>query len=106
MDFKKRNSQRGADATLYYRPSNNLSVTTVAGINEVAANIFISSTGETRAQQRTAFVQTRVQSGNLFMQYNYTDTALPTEDKYRGFNYRTGVTSGVASKQSPISITI
>ena len=102
--FQERNSQRGADATLYYRPSNNLSVTTVAGINEVAANIFISSTGETRAQQRTAFVQTRVQSGNLFMQYNYTDTALPTEDKYRGFNYRTGVTSGVASKQSQFQL--
>ena len=66
--FQERNSQRGADATLYYRPSNNLSITTVAGINEVAANIFISSTGETRAQQRSAFIQTRVQSGNLFMQ--------------------------------------
>jgi len=102
--FIERNSQRGADATLYYRPSNDLSITTVAGINEVAANIFISSTGETRAQQRTAFVQTRVQSGNLFMQYNYTDTALPTEDKYRGFNYRTGVTSGVASKQSQFQL--
>ena len=102
--FQERNSQRGADATLYYRPSNNLSITTVAGINEVAANIFISSTGETRAQQRSAFVQTRVQSGNLFMQYNYTDTANPTEDKYRGFNYRTGVTSGVESKQSQFQL--
>ena len=102
--FQERNSQRGADATLYYRPSNNLSITTVAGINEVAANIFISSTGETRAQQRSAFIQTRVQSGNLFMQYNYTDTANPTEDKYRGFNYRTGVTSGVESKQSQFQL--
>ena len=102
--FQERNSQRGADATLYYRPSNNLSITTVAGINEVAANIFISSTGETRAQQRSAFIQTRVQSGNLFMQYNYTDTADPTEDKYRGFNYRTGVTSGVESKQSQFQL--
>ena len=102
--FQERNSQRGADATLYYRPNNNLSITTVAGINEVASNIFIASTGETRAQQRTAFIQTRVQSGNLFMQYNYTDTALPTEDKYRGFNYRTGVTSGVASKQSQFQL--
>ncbi len=102
--FQERNSQRGADATLYYRPSNNLSITTVAGINEVAANIFIASTGETRAQQRTAFVQTRVQSGNLFMQYNYTDTGLPSEDKYRGFNYRTGLTSGVASKQSQFQL--
>ena len=102
--FQERNSQRGADATLYYRPSNNLSITTVAGINEVAANIFISSTGETRAQQRSAFIQTRVQSGNLFMQYNYTDTANPTEDKYRGFNYRTGLTSGVESKQSQFQL--
>jgi outer membrane receptor for ferrienterochelin and colicins len=40
--FQERNSQRGADATLYYRPYNNLSITTVAGINEFAANIFIS----------------------------------------------------------------
>ena len=102
--FQERNSQRGADATVYFRPSNNLSITTVAGINEVAANIFISSTGETRAQQRTAFIQTRVQSGNLFMQYNYTDTSNPTEDKYRGFNYRTGVTSGVESKQSQFQL--
>ncbi|MDA8587860.1 TonB-dependent receptor, partial [Flavobacteriaceae bacterium] len=102
--YQERNSQRGADATIYYRPSNNLSITTVAGINEVAANIFISSTGETRAQQRTAFIQTRVQSGNLFMQYNYTDTANPSEDKYRGFNYRTGVTTGVESKQSQLQL--
>ena len=102
--FQERNSQRGADATIYYRPSNNLSVTTVAGINEVASNIFISSTGETRAQQRTAFIQTRVQSGNLFVQYNYSDTANPTEDKYRGFNYRTGLTSGVESKQSQFQL--
>ena len=102
--YQERNSQRGADATIYYRPSNDLSITTVAGINEVAANIFISSTGETRAQQRTAFIQTRVQSGNLFLQYNYTDTSNPTEDKYRGFNYRTGVTSGVQSKQSQFQL--
>ena len=54
------------------------SLTTVAGINEVAANILISSTGETRAQQRTAFIQTRIQSGNLFVQYNYSDTANPS----------------------------
>ena len=102
--YQERNSQRGADATIYYRPSNNLSITTVAGINEVASNIFISSTGETRAQQRTAFIQTRVQSGNLFVQYNYSDTANPTEDKYRGFNYRTGLTSGVESKQSQFQL--
>lgn len=102
--FIERNSQRGADATLYYRPSNDLSITTVAGINEVASNIFISSTGETRAQQRSAFIQTRVQSGNLFMQYNYTDTSNPTEDKYRGFNYRTGVTTGIESKQSQFQL--
>ena len=38
------------------------------------------------------------------MQYNYTDTANPTEDKYRGFNYRTGVTSGVESKQSQFQL--
>ena len=53
-----------------------------------------------------AFIQTRVQSGNLFMQYNYTDTSNPTEDKYRGFNYRTGVTSGVEKQTISISITI
>ena len=100
--LQERNSQRGADATIYYRPSNDLSITTVAGINEVAANILINSTGETRAQQRTGFIQTRIQSGNLFMQYNYSDTSNPSEDKYRGFNYRTGVTSGVESKQSHI----
>ena len=102
--LQERNSQRGADATIYYRPSNDLSITTVAGINEVAANILINSTGETRAQQRTGFIQTRIQSGNLFMQYNYSDTSNPSEDKYRGFNYRTGVTSGVESKQSQFQL--
>jgi len=102
--WQERNSQRGADATLYFRPSNNLSITTVAGINEVAANVLISSTGETRAQQVAGFVQTRIQSGNLFMQYNYTDTSNPKEDKYRGFNYRTGLTSGVQSKQSQFQL--
>jgi iron complex outermembrane receptor protein len=99
-----RNSQRGADATIYYRPSNDFSVTTVAGINEVAANILIEATGETRASQTVGFIQTRIQSGNLFAQYNYTDTSNPSEDKYRGYNYRTGVTSGVESKQSQFQL--
>src|SRR6056300_4756 len=102
--LQERNSQRGADASIYYRPSNNFSLTTVAGINEVAANILINSTGETRAQQRNDFIKNRIQSGNLFVQYNYSDTANPSDDKYRGFNYRTGVTSGVESKQSQLQI--
>ena len=102
--IQERNSQRGADATLYYRPSNDLSITTVAGINEVAANILIGATGETRAQQRSAFIQTRIQSKNLFVQYNFTDVKNPASDKYRGFNYRTGLTSGVESKQSQLQV--
>lgn len=95
-----RSFQRGADATYYYRPSNNFSLTTTGGISEVGSNILISSTGETRAQQISSFFQTRLQAGNLFMQYSIADVKNPKEDDKRGFNYRTGLSSGVESRQS------
>ncbi len=102
--WQERASSRGADATLYYRPSNNFSLTTVAGINEVAANFLTPATGESRATQRQAFFQTRIQSNNLFAQWNYTDIQPHKADKYSGFGYRAGATSGIASRQSQLQI--
>ena len=61
----------GADATLYYRPSNNFSLTTVAGIGNTIGNAFAVGTGEFFSNQTNGFLQFRMKSNNLFVQYNY-----------------------------------
>ena len=100
----ERSSSRGVDASIYYRPSNNFSLTTVAGISEVSDNIFLQATGENRATQRQAFIQTRLQSNNLFVQWNYMGIQPHKSDNNRSFIYRTGKTAGVASTQSQLQI--
>ena len=102
--WQERAAARGADATLYYRPSNDFSFTLASGINETAGNFLTPSTGEVRATQAQAFIQARVQSKNLFAQYSFTNVQPNKEDKYAGFAYRAGATSGVASKQSQLQI--
>jgi outer membrane receptor for ferrienterochelin and colicins len=102
--WQERAAARGADATLYYRPSNDFSFTLASGINETAGNFLTGSTGESRATQAQAFVQARVQSKNLFAQWNFTNIQPHKEDKYAGFAYRAGAVSGVASKQSQLQV--
>ena len=102
--WQERAATKGADATLYYRPSNDFSFTLASGINETAGNFLTPSTGEVRATQAQAFIQARVQSKNLFAQYSFTNVQPNKEDKYAGFAYRAGATSGVASKQSQLQI--
>jgi len=102
--WQERAATKGADATLYYRPSNDFSFTLASGINETAGNFLTPSTGEVRATQAQAFIQARVQSKNLFAQYSFTNVQPNKEDKYAGFAYRAGATSGVASKQSQLQV--
>ena len=102
--WQERAATKGADATLYYRPSNDFSFTLASGINETAGNFLTPSTGEVRATQAQAFIQARVQSKNLFAQYSFTNVQPNKEDKYAGFAYRAGATSGVASKQSQFQV--
>ena len=102
--WQERAAARGADATLYYRPSNDFSFTLSSGINETAGNFLTPSTGESRATQAQAYVQARVQSKNLFAQWNFTNIQPHKKDKYAGFAYRAGATSGVASKQSQLQV--
>ena len=102
--WQERAAARGADATLYYRPSNDFSFTLSSGINETAGNFLTPSTGESRATQAQAYVQARIQSKNLFAQWNFTNIQPHKKDKYAGFAYRAGATSGVASKQSQLQV--
>jgi len=102
--WQERAATKGADATLYYRPSNDFSFTLASGINETAGNFLTPSTGEVRATQAQAFIQGRIQSKNLFAQYSFTNIQPNKEDKYAGFAYRAGATSGVASKQSQLQV--
>ena len=97
-------SATGADATLYYRPSNNFSLTTVAGIGNTVGNAWTSGTGEVFANTTQGFLQFRMNTKNLFVQYNYTaNVSGKTGDKI-GFNYRTGGVSYIDSKQSQLQV--
>ena len=97
-------SSTGADATLYYKPNNNFSLTTVAGIGNTVGNAWTSGTGEVFANNTQGFLQFRLNTKNLFVQYNYTaNVAGKTGDKI-GFNYRTGGVSYIDSKQSQLQV--
>ena len=94
----------GADATLYYRPSNNFSLTTVAGIGNTVGNAWTSGTGEVFANITQGFLQFRMNTKNLFVQYNYTANVTGTTGDKIGFNYRTGGVSYIDSKQSQLQV--
>ena len=97
-------STTGADATLYYRPSNNFSLTTVAGIGNTVGNAWTSGTGEVFANTTQGFLQFRMNTKNLFVQYNYTANVNGTTGDKIGFNYRTGGVSYIDSKQSQLQV--
>ena len=97
-------SVTGADATLYYRPSNNFSLTTVAGIGNTVGNAWASGTGEVFANITQGFLQFRMNTKNLFVQYNYTANVNGTTGDKIGFNYRTGGVSYIDSKQSQLQV--
>ena len=97
-------STTGADATLYYRPSNNFSFTTVAGIGNTVGNAWTSGTGEVFANTTQGFLQFRMNTKNLFVQYNYTANVNGTTGDKIGFNYRTGGVSYIDSKQSQLQV--
>ena len=97
-------SVTGADATLYYRPSNNFSLTTVAGIGNTVGNAWTSGTGEVFANITQGFLQFRMNTKNLFVQYNYTANVNGTTGDKIGFNYRTGGVSYIDSKQSQLQV--
>ena len=104
-EYKLRDAQAmGADATYYYKPNNDFSLTTVAGIGNTIGNAWTSGTGEIFANTTQGFLQFRMNHKNLFVQYNYTaNIAGKTGDK-TGFNYRTGLVSYIDSKQSQIQV--
>ena len=87
---------KGADATLYYRPNDNFSVTAVAGMGSTVGNAWTSGTGEVFADQKTYFVQLRMNSNDLFVNYNYTKNIPGQYDDEIGYNYRTGLVSSVS----------
>ena len=97
-------SATGADATLYYRPSNNFSFTTVAGIGNTVGNAWTSGTGEVFANTTQGFLQFRMNTKNLFVQYNYTANVNGKTGDKIGFNYRTGGVSYIDSKQSQLQV--
>ncbi len=95
---------KGADATLYYRPNDNFSVTAVAGMGSTVGNAWTSGTGEVFADQKTYFVQLRMNSNDLFVNYNYTKNIPGQYDDEIGYNYRTGLVSYIDSNQSQLQV--
>jgi iron complex outermembrane receptor protein len=98
------NQSKGVDATVYYRPSQNFSLTAVAGMGRTIGNAWTSGTGEVFADQKTYFVQLRVKSNDLFVNYNYTKNIPGQYDNEVGFNYRTGLVSYLDSNQSQLQV--
>ena len=101
---KMRDGQsKGADATVYYRPNNNLSLTAVAGIGSTTGNAFGRS-GEFFSDQTNGFLQFRMKSNNLFVQYNYSTNVSGKFDEEIGFNYRNGSVFYIDGSQSQFQV--
>ncbi|MGB0929784.1 MAG: TonB-dependent receptor domain-containing protein [Chitinophagales bacterium] len=85
------------NATLEFRPKDNLSIFLSGGYNEATA-IFNNEQGEGLAQSAEVWTQARVQAGGLFAQLFFVDNNGGTKKK-PSFLYRTGNRAPVARTQ-------
>ena len=85
------------NATLEFRPQDDLSLFVSGGMNQ-ASSVFYNSQGEGLAQNREFWTQARVQKGGLFAQFFYVDNDGGTKDRPT-FLYQTGLRTPVARKQ-------
>lgn len=85
------------NATLEFRPKNNLNINVSGGINNGSA-VFYNSQGEGLFQQNEYWLQTRVQAGNLFGQIYYVSNDGGSKEKPT-FLYQTGNRTPAARKQ-------
>ncbi|MEM6965641.1 MAG: TonB-dependent receptor [Bacteroidota bacterium] len=85
------------NATLEFRPKDNLSIFTSGGFN-TASSVFYNEQGEGLAQANEYWAQARVQAGGLFGQVFVVSNDGGSEDNPT-FLYQTGNFSGVARNQ-------
>lgn len=90
-------SNAAINATLEFRPSENLSIVTSGGFN-TASSVFYNEQGEGLAQANEFWGQARVQAGGLFGQVFVVNNDGGAEDNPT-FLYQTGNYSGVARNQ-------
>ena len=86
-----------ANATLEFRPADDLSVFVSGGVNEASA-VFYNSQGEGLAQSREFWGQARMQKGGLFAQAFWV-TNNGGSDERPSFLYQTGNQTTVARQQ-------
>lgn len=85
------------NATLEFRPQDDLNVTVSGGFNQFS-EVFYNSQGEGLTQNREFWGQARVQKGGLFGQVFYVDNDGGTKDRPT-FLYQTGLRTPIARKQ-------
>ncbi len=85
------------NATLEFRPKDNLSVFVSGGFNE-ASSVFYNEQGEGLAQATEIWTQARMQAGGLFAQVFYVDNDGGSDEKPT-FLYQTGNTSPISRTQ-------
>jgi len=86
-----------ANATLEFRPKDNLSVFVSGGFNQ-ASSVFYNEQGEGLAQATEIWTQARVQAGGLFAQVFFVDNNGGSEENPT-FLYQTGNRSPIARTQ-------
>lgn len=86
-----------ANATLEFRPTDDLNVTVSGGYNTFK-EVFYNSQGEGLTQNQEFWGQARVQKGGLFGQVFYVDNDGGTKDRPT-FLYQTGLRTPIARKQ-------
>ena len=86
-----------ANATLEFRPQDNLNVTVSGGYNQFK-EVFYNSQGEGLNQNAEYWTQARVQFGGLFGQVFFVDNDGGTKERPT-FLYQTGLRTPVARKQ-------
>ncbi|MFT4760569.1 MAG: outer membrane receptor for ferrienterochelin and colicins [Saprospiraceae bacterium] len=85
------------NATLEFRPQDDLNVTVSGGFNQFS-EVFYNSQGEGLTQNKEFWGQARVQKGGLFGQVFYVDNNGGSKDKPT-FLYQTGLRTPIARKQ-------
>ena len=96
--MQKRWDNTSINATLEFRPSDNLSLNLSGGFNS-ASSLFFNEQGPGLASANEYWTQARVQAGGFFGQIFYLDNAGERGDDDPTFLYKTGNVTTVARNQ-------
>ena len=99
--YSEKNASIRSDLSLYFRPSEDLLITTVGGYTNVQTNLW-TDRGPAYQDANDFFIQARAKTDNLFVQFVYNSNVNNPNNK--GFLYFTGEEALIDRTQTEIQI--